>query len=783
MGDYKLSASLAGHDDDVRAVLFPYPNELVSASRDGTVRAWKMIAEPLATFEDTIIQHGSSFINALAYLPPSEEHIQGLVVSGGKETIIEVRQPKRPAEESAEALLLGHANNVCALDVGPDGKYIISGGWDSQARLWSVGKWETEVQFEGHQGSVLAVLAYDSETIITGCADNLIRIFHISGKLLKTVKGSTDVVRALCKVPKRHPSGADFASAGNDTIIRLWTLAGNQVGELLGHENFIYSLASIPTGELVSSGEDRTVRVWKGAECVQTITHPAISVWSVAANQDTGDIVTGASDRIVRIFSREEVRQANEEAIQAFEESVRSSAIPQEAAGDINKESLPGPDFLQNKSGTKEGQVQMIKENNGSITAHQWSASQGQWINVGTVVDSVGSSGKKTSYLGKDYDCVFDVDVEEGKPPLKLPYNYSQNPYEAARKFVEDNKLPIAYLDQVSDFITTNTKGTTLGAPENQGPPPAGADPWGSENRYRPGGGSNSSAPPAAPKILPQKEYLNILVARVDIMENKIKEINRELIDSGSKAVSLNPEELEVLSALRSHLEAAGSTSTSQDVTGGLELAIKLAKDWPYAKRLPGLDLLRLLAVAPDTATYKSPRGADIIEILESSVSAEQPPAENNVMLAIRAFGNLFATPEGRRLASHDFDRIFSISSKSLEGKTTNRNLLVAVTTLAINYSVLVTSSEDAAEVSSATRFEQSVAWLECLAGILNEQKDSEVLYRAMIATGTLLGLGEEVRTAAKEVYGIYKAVTRALGKAVDPRIKNVGREIKELLK
>lgn len=105
------------------------------------------------------------------------------------------------------------------------------------------------------------------------------------------------------------------------------------------------------------------------------------------------------------------------------------------------------------------------------------------------------------------------------------------------------------------------------------------------------------------------------------------------------------------------------------------------------------------------------------------------------------------------------------------------------MTTLAINYAVLVTSTADAVEVSAATRFEQAVAWLECLAGVLGEQKDSEVLYRAMIATGTLLGLGEEVRSAAKEVYGIDKAVTKALGKAVDPRIKNVGREIRELLK
>lgn len=51
------------------------------------------------------------------------------------------------------------------------------------------------------------------------------------------------------------------------------------------------------------------------------------------------------------------------------------------------------------------------------------------------------ASGKKVDYLGKDYDYVFDVDIEEGKPPLKLPYNLSQNPYEAATKFITDNEL------------------------------------------------------------------------------------------------------------------------------------------------------------------------------------------------------------------------------------------------------------------------------------------------------------------------------------------------------
>ena len=54
----------------------------------------------------------------------------------------------------------------------------------------------------------------------------------------------------------------------------------------------------------------------------------------------------------------------------------------------------------------------------------QWDASAHSWQKIGDVVDAVGS-GRKQLYQGKEYDYVFDVDVEEGAPPLKLPYNAS----------------------------------------------------------------------------------------------------------------------------------------------------------------------------------------------------------------------------------------------------------------------------------------------------------------------------------------------------------------------
>lgn len=54
----------------------------------------------------------------------------------------------------------------------------------------------------------------------------------------------------------------------------------------------------------------------------------------------------------------------------------------------------------------------------------QWDSDSNQWVKVGTVVDAVGS-GRKQLYQGKEWDYVFDVDVNEGAPPLKLPYNAS----------------------------------------------------------------------------------------------------------------------------------------------------------------------------------------------------------------------------------------------------------------------------------------------------------------------------------------------------------------------
>ena len=149
-------------------MVFPHARLVLSASRDGTVRTWKLLSTSPPIYDCMISSHGTAFVNCLAYYPPTPDYPEGLIFSGGQDTIVQVRQPGKPPEDNADAMLLDHTHNVCAIDVCPEGGWVATGSWDSSARIWRVGKWECETILEGHNGSVWAVLAYDKNTIITG---------------------------------------------------------------------------------------------------------------------------------------------------------------------------------------------------------------------------------------------------------------------------------------------------------------------------------------------------------------------------------------------------------------------------------------------------------------------------------------------------------------------------------------------------------------------------------------------------------------------------------------
>lgn len=166
---YKLTASLPGHDDDVRSVAFPSPSLAISASRDATVRLWRRQKTIPPSYEADVSSNSQTFVNAVAFIPPSADFPDGLVISGGKEGILDVRSPKHTPDSDAAAYLPAHEGNICALDVSHDGSIFVSGSWDTSAAIWSTGRWDEPIaRLLGHEASVWAVLVYNNQLIITG---------------------------------------------------------------------------------------------------------------------------------------------------------------------------------------------------------------------------------------------------------------------------------------------------------------------------------------------------------------------------------------------------------------------------------------------------------------------------------------------------------------------------------------------------------------------------------------------------------------------------------------
>lgn len=130
---------------------------------------------------------------------------------------------------------------------------------------------------------------------------------------------------------------------------------------------------------------------------------------------------------------------------------------------------LPGPESLL-KDGT-EGQTKIVRHADGKIMCYQWT--NNEWLCLGDVTGASGGSQEnsgKVLYEGVEYDYVFNVDISDSHPPLKLPYNCGEDPWMEAQKFIHKHELPQAYLEQVANFIVKNSERTapTASAPASR---------------------------------------------------------------------------------------------------------------------------------------------------------------------------------------------------------------------------------------------------------------------------------------------------------------------------
>jgi hypothetical protein len=181
---------------------------------------------------------------------------------------------------------LRHWDAVNSMAFHPDGKTLISGGWDRTVRFWdlSTGRLlKTMVTSTGFQSSA------DGRTLITGIDLNQIAVWDFAkGRMFGTVR--VGGLGAVSPDGTRLVSGST-ASDGGMKVIQL--PSGRTVWKNDGHDGQVREVAWSPNGQfVVSGGDDGTVRVWNAETGEpQRVLEPGAQVMSIAVAPD-GRLVT-----------------------------------------------------------------------------------------------------------------------------------------------------------------------------------------------------------------------------------------------------------------------------------------------------------------------------------------------------------------------------------------------------------------------------------------------------------------------------------------------------------
>ena len=708
---YTLSYSLFAHHKAVRCV-HVLDSKMLSGSIDTTCQLFSRspndpkfeLQAPITLFDD--------YIYNVIVRPDNE----GFIV-GCKDKKIYLLD----SEGNPTGMLEGHTDAINSLSFelkGPNGTpVLVSGSWDSNAIVWDLNSTALMFTLEGHRHAV-AVLAYNS-LAITGSQDGNLHFWSLeTGKKVKSIdKAHKDIIRELTKVE------TGFASCSNDETIKIWSLDGAMLRVFTGHESYVFSVKTVGLDGLVSGSDDRTVRIWDQAngQQIQVIDHPN-TVWHVAVDVSNNDVITACADGAIRVFTRDPKRFANEEELREFEKSCQEAKVSSNQGMTPSElEKLPSVAMTGQLKGKQDGEIRLFR-NQGNAEAYLWKATEGIWEKIGDVI-----SGNQRKYYEGDryyeageYDYVFDVDIQGGLTS-KMPYNEGDNPLETAEKFLAREGLGKGNLEQITSFIKKNTRGIANSS-------------GGSSNNNKQQGKIVNKQKKTEFKYFPTSQYLTFEGMNLQGLLKKTLESNDVLKAQGSK-LAMNEKEAKYMGNILEILNNPKLYYSSKLSDFELDFLRNKLLNWPTELKLSIFDLLRVYSLHAQSEVLFSGlnAGLDILTDICGVLQGKAGPNEALITLCLKVLTNLFTqnTNQNSMLknCSIVFDSLYVVL-KNYQGKP---NILNALASLTLNYSIALAINFDIAE-GEVRRF------LEILTGVLLQATGNNgQTLKGLVGVGTLL--------------------------------------------
>jgi hypothetical protein len=159
----------------------------------------------------------------------------------------------------------------------PDGQRIVTGSWDSTAKVWEAAGGRELLTLNGHNGGVCSVaFSADGQRIVTGSDDNTAKVWEASsGRELLPLKGHNGGILSVAF----SPNGQRIVTGSRDQMAKVWEAASEvQVAAWQREDNTaaVPGLAALEHERAAAAERDRLHR----AQDAGAIRHVTFTKWA-----------------------------------------------------------------------------------------------------------------------------------------------------------------------------------------------------------------------------------------------------------------------------------------------------------------------------------------------------------------------------------------------------------------------------------------------------------------------------------------------------------------------
>ncbi len=292
---------LGSHSGGIASVHYSPDGKLVaSGGGDKFVRVWEA-----ATGKEVLTLKGPSSFTCVVRFSPDGHTVAAAGYEAGAGNAIYLHDVRTGKELPR---LPGHASGgVRRLLFTPDGKQIVSAGFDGHVRVWDIESAKELRSFKAESGTVYGLaMSADGKTVATAGRDGL-RLWDLATGAEQPRDG---MAKHNCVACALSPDGKLVASGDSGTVT-LWEAAtGKEVMTLRGYKGELSYLVFSGDGRTLFTGSyDRMIRVWEvrsGRLLHEREAHTGW-VWGISLSPDEQKLVSCSVDGRLLLWDLSEV--------------------------------------------------------------------------------------------------------------------------------------------------------------------------------------------------------------------------------------------------------------------------------------------------------------------------------------------------------------------------------------------------------------------------------------------------------------------------------------------